>query len=536
MSAELFRFGGDGMTPTLNAAGALTVLTLLVLAVTACSQPRGAREQLVVHLDSGSVAGQRTGQVAAFKGIAFAAAPVGDFRWRAPQPVAHWQGLRSATEYGPACPQPAQGLWPVDFDPAIQSEDCLYLNVWMPLRQPKKPYPVMVWIHGGGWTNGSSSAPLYDGQVLASAGVVMVSINYRLGALGFLAHPGLSAENEHAISGNYGILDQVAALQWVRRNISAFGGNPENVTVFGQSSGSMAVTTLMSSPLAEGLFHRAIGQSGSLFLPLSASPIGSEYVLKGAEDAGARLTAHLGLDPTALRARPAADFVSLPGYSSHPVIDGRVLEDEPHNVFVGGSQNDVPLLLGTTSQEGVHFIKGPLPTAADFQDDLSKAFGPVGIQLAPIYRPATDEEAFASRVELEGDLRFVWETRKWGLLQARTGRQPVYVYRFDHRSRADSSPDAATFAAHGDEMRYVFGHRGSGWTARDEALASLMQQYWVRFARTGNPNSGDLPDWPRYDPANEMALVIEEGGASAHRIDVSKLQKLDGIFESLRSN
>jgi len=394
----------------------------------------------------------------------------------------------------------------------------------------------MVWIHGGGWTNGSASAPLYDGQVLSAEGVVVVSINYRLGALGMLAHPSLSAESDHGVSGNYGILDQIAALQWVRRNISVFGGDLKSVTIFGQSAGSMAVSVLMASPLAKGLFHRAIGQSGALMLPIAASPRGGEYLVKGAEEAGARLTAHLGQSAAELRARPATDFVALRGFSSHPVIDGYVLPDEPYKVFSRGEQNDVPLLLGSTSQEGVGFVGGVRSTVASFLADVSKAFGPLGARLAPIYATGSDSEAAASRVDLEGDLRFGWETRTWAMLHAQTGRQPTYVYRFDYtRVAATSVISAKPGAAHGDEMRFVFGRRDPEWTTAEEDLSRFVRRSWVQFARTGSPNGRDLPKWPRLNPATEEVMVVGAMPVVRERPDRGRLRQLDVVFETLRS-
>ncbi len=489
------------------------VLGLLQVPCALPSEPRPP----TARLDTGVVVGERTTSLNVFRGIPFAAAPVGELRWRAPMPVAAWHGRREATRFGAACPQSEQGAWPAGFKPTLTDEDCLYLNVWTPRQHARLPHPVMVWIHGGGWTNGAGSAPLYDGAALAAQGVVVVTFNYRLGALGNLAHPALSAENERHVSGNYALLDQIVALEWVKRNIRAFGGDANNVTVFGQSAGSMAINALMVSSLAKGLFHKAIGESGAMLLPLAASPRGVEFRMAGAEASGARLSAHLGTSAAELRARPAADFVGLRGFSSHPVFDGHVLDDEPYEAFARGTQHPMPLLLGTNAAEGTDFIGPARPTLANFETDVTKAFGPLGGRLARLYAPKSDDEALASRIALEGDIRFGWETRTWGLLHARRGL-PTYVYRFE-----GSNP---SLASHGAEIRSVFRTAGAG--------DRYVQDAWVRFARYGSPNG---PGPARVGNARAGCRAIDDhrrAPTMQPRPDQTRMQELDLIFGALR--
>jgi len=502
------------------------------LTVTGCANLNTIRYEPLVEIDTGVLAGTRAGNAMVFKGIPYAAPPTGELRWRPPQPALHWQAHRASTRFGPACPQSAHAAWPPGFVPEQMSEDCLYLNVWAPIRTDHAPFPVMVWIHGGGLTNGSGSAPLYDGEALADAGAVFVSINYRLGALGFLAHPELSAESDRRVSGNYGFLDKIAALEWVRRNISAFGGDPNNVTVFGQSSGSMAISALMTSPMAKGLFHRAIGQSGAYMLPVAVTPRGAEYRMPGAEEAGIRVTTDLGNTAAELRARPSSDFVDLRGFSSHIVIDGYVLVDEPYAVFARGQQYGVPLLVGTNLHEGASFPREPTSTSANFQADIVRSFGPLGIMLAPIYAPTSDADAMESRIQLEGDIRFGWETRTWGLLHAKTGWH-VFVYSFEHPGTAKAGMNAPYYAAHGDEMRYVFGRPADSWTKNERYLSDTMIRYWVQFARTGDPNLQGAPAWPRLDFTTETVMILNPLPVAGVRGDKYRMGQLDAVFSRL---
>jgi para-nitrobenzyl esterase len=342
--------------------------------------------------------------VISWRGIPFAAPPVGDLRWRPPQPVAHWDGARQATGFAPACMQ--TGVSMPGEAPPVTSEDCLYLNVWSPKGADK--LPVIVWIHGGGWTNGATAMPLYSGENLARRGVVFVSLAYRLGPLGFLAHPELSAESGVGASGNFGLMDQVAALKWVKDNIAAFGGDPTRVTIAGQSAGAMSVSLLMASPLAAGLFQRAIGQSGGVFEPLQLAP---GHLLANAETDGVAYATSVGASSLAeLRALPANRLLGgQAGSVSHPVIEPRVLPRSPYGAYVAGQLNDVPVLVGSNAEEGNSLADLASVTAANFGDELKRTWGDLPQPLTTAYPYATTDEAKTARSAFERDLRFGWD-------------------------------------------------------------------------------------------------------------------------------
>ncbi len=481
---------------------------------------------------SGLVEGVNEQGVRVYKGIPFAAPPVGDFRWRDPQPVAPWTGLREARSFAPICPQTGDSLPGAPSEP--KSEDCLYLNLWAPAARPKAKFPVMVWIYGGGWTNGSASIPNYWGNRLARRGVILVTIAYRLGSLGFLALPELSAESPHHTSGNYGLLDQIAALKWVHANIGGFGGDARRVTIFGQSAGSMSMSILMCSPLAKGLFQRAIGESGGTFEPAKISSAGAGFYLSGAERDGAKAAASLGAKSVAeLRALPAEKVNDAIG-GSHWIIDGYVLPAEPYRIFQMGLQNDVPLLVGTNADEGLPFMDGVKTSVATFDNDVAKAFGPLPPALMAAYRPKTDAEAFAAFAHLQRDLRFGWDMRTWARLQSRSGHQPVFAYYFTHVPPYPAgSPYAHWGAGHWAEMRYVFDQLNLerwSWTPQDRRLAEAMADYWTNFAKSGNPNGANLPTWLPYDIQHERALEL---GDEIRMIDYPNLVPigiLDGLF------
>ena len=315
-----------------------------------------------ITLDSGVISGTMSDGVPAYLGIPFAAPPVGELRWREPQPVKQWTGVLDCSKYAPACPQPKS----LFYDVGATNEDCLYLNVWSTAKSPDAGLPVMVWIHGGSYTTGAGSQSMYDGKNLARQDVVIVTINYRLGPLGFLSHPLLSKESPHGVSGNYGLLDQIAALKWVKKNIQSFGGNPNRVTVFGESAGAASICSLMISPLAEGLFQQAVSESGSFG---DAYPVARENTVEKAEKSGLELTATLGCDKAenilaAMRQKTADDIIKAAyknydangGTKYRPVTDGWVIPDNPWSLFTAGKQAKVPLLIGTNANEGTIFI------------------------------------------------------------------------------------------------------------------------------------------------------------------------------------
>ncbi len=448
-----------------------------------------------VHLDTGQVSGVsgNSAEVRVFKGIPFAAPPIADLRWRAPQPAAHWDGVRKADEFGAICMQASGGR-----DPAPKmSEDCLYLNVWTAAKSAADRRPVMVWLHPGGYTSGSGSSPGYDGEALAKKGVVLVTINYRLGIFGFFSHPELTKESDRRASGNYAFMDQVAALQWVQKNIAAFGGDSKRVTVFGDSAGAASLSNLVGSPQARGLFQRAIAESGA-WLGLSVNPMRK---LADAEQAGVKTAETLGAKSLAeLRAKPAEEVLKA-GRGGGPVIDGWFLPEDVGTVFEAGKQIDVPILVGSNKDEGTFFIQ---PAGADrFLEQTRRRFGDLADTFLKLYPAGTDEEANASQLAAFRD-ELGWVMRNWARLQTKTGKSKAYLYYFTHEPpTAQASPRGGrgTGATHGAEAQYVFenllGNRP--WTGLDRQLADTISSYWVNFATYGDPNGKDLPRWPAYD-------------------------------------
>jgi para-nitrobenzyl esterase len=464
--------------------------------------------------------GSRAG-VRVFRGIPFAAPPVAELRWQPPRPPVPWDGVRKGADFGPRCMQA-----PVFPDMVFRdqpSEDCLYLNVWTPAKSPSNRLPVMVWIHGGGFQAGSASEPRQDGDALARKGVVVVSANHRLGVFGFLAHPELTKESAHGASGNYGLLDQIAALQWVRQNIVAFGGAPGNVTIYGESAGSLAVSALMASPLAQGLFHRAIGESGAFFGPPDR-PL-SPPSLAESEARGVKFAASLGAESiAALRARAATDVLQAavkvqPWFG--PSIDGHVLPKEVPSIYAEGRQSQVPLLAGWNADEvrGGVVLGKEKPTAASFTEDVRKRFGQADTALLKVYPATSDAEALDSAAALASDLFIGYATWKWIDTHARTGHAPVYRYSFDRKipvapdTKVNGKPATASDigARHAGEIEYVFGALDSSpkvpWQAEDRKLSDVMMSYWTNFARTGDPNGPGLPTWPRYDPTKGTQVL-----------------------------
>jgi para-nitrobenzyl esterase len=465
-----------------------------------------------IALDSGTVVGTvgTRPHVRVFKGIPYAAPPTGANRWRPPQPVAPWSGVRAATEYAARCTQGGAGGPNAAAAPPT-SEDCLYLNVWTS-DENAEPRPVMVWFYGGGFFSGAGSEPRYAGDGLASKGAVVITLNYRLGALGFLAHPALSGESAQRISGNYGMQDAIAALQWVQRNVAAFGGDEGNVTIFGESAGANLVAALVASPRAEGLFHRAIAQSGG-FMGLSMARTGT---LARAEDAGAKALADAGIASIAeARAKPAQEiFAAIRG--GNLVVDGYLIPEDLSLTFANGRQNSVDLLVGSNKDEGT-FFQRPGLTAEQFTTQARQRFGVLAdgfLKLFPAADDATAAQAYLASFSDEA----AWAMRKFAELQAMRGND-AYVYYFTRvppTPPGRSSPfgdyqGASRGATHVAEIPYMFDNLADGvpWTDVDRRLADTMASYWVNFARTGNPNGAGLPAWPTYgDAATGKAHVL----------------------------
>lgn len=496
----------------------------LLAAATALSLAAIPARAVPISISSGVIDGTREGGAMVYRGIPFASPPVGELRWREPQPPAPWNGVRVADRFSPVCVQ--RGAYPEDAPPEPMSEDCLYLNVWVPAgARAGEALPVMFWIHGGGLRNGSASTPLYAGGQLARRGVIVVTANYRLGALGFLALPDLTRESPNRVSGNYGLLDQLAALQWVQRNIASFGGDAANVTVFGQSSGAISISALATSPLAKGLFHRAIAQSGGLFEPIEFAP---EFALKGAEEVGAAFAARLAAPSlAALRAIPAAD-VAAARFNPNAVIDGYLLREPPYNAYAAGRVNPIDILIGSNAGEGYDFLQGRNVTVATLPTLLRQDFPPFIVSLIGPKTPATDQAALEAFVDFEGNMRFGWNMLAWAGLHAQHMRGKAFLYHFAH------TPPGERGARHGVEMAYVFGHENPAWTDNDHRLASLMASYWTNFAKTGNPNGEGLPAWSAFTSTLERALLIGDDVSMGALPNPSDLAAIDHLYGAVR--
>ncbi len=419
------------------------------------------------------------------------------------------------------------------------SEDCLYLNVWTPTHRAA-PLPVMVWIYGGGWTNGSGSAPLYWGDQLARRGVVVVTFNYRVGVLGFLAHPDLARSSASGSAGNYGLLDQIAALQWVHAHIAAFGGDPTRVTVFGQSAGSMSIALLTVSPLARGLFQRVIGESGGVFIPPEIAPSGNEFLLAGAVAEGERFGRAAGAPTIAeLRKLPVADLLKAQQhFDFHFIIDGTVIPELPYQAYAAGHQIDVPMLLGYNAGEGLNFISETTITAAAFAGDIEKAFGKLPPALLAQYPATNDAEARASRGKLERDLRFGYDMWTWARLQSSTGHAKVFAYLFDHVPPYPKGSASADWGAgHGMEMRYVFGHLEDGWawSPADRRLADAIATYWTNFAKSGDPNGTGAVLWPSYAAGEKRVMELSDSIHTGEVANLDALRIFDAVFDRVRA-
>jgi len=485
-----------------------------------------------VKTDAGLVEGVSQDGLLIYKGIPYAAPPLGDLRWRDPQPAATWSGVRKADRFSPTCMQ--TGSYPPDSPAEPVSEDCLYLNVWRPAVPADTKLPVMVWIYGGGLENGSASTPLYAGDVLARQGVIVVTFNYRLGVFGFLALPQLTAESPHKSSGDYGLLDQIAALRWVQKNIAAFGGDPNRVTVFGQSSGSISISALTASPLAKGLFQRAIGESGALFEPLELAP---ELQLPGAEQQGWEFMARAGAASlAALRAEPAVQLLQT-SFGPGLILDGYALPRTPHDVYSQRGQITVPLLMGFDAVEGRIFTAPHHITRAGYAQSLGGDFPPLLVLLAAPDPGSSDASAEAAAAAFETDMRFRWDMWAWARLAAEGGA-PVYFYEFDRESPfKPGSPYAGLGATHGTEMPYVFGHldpAAASWTDADRRFSDEVIAYWTNFAKSGDPNGPGLPAWPRYSDSDPRLLLLGSAVTAGTMQDMGTLKKLDVIYPSAR--
>lgn len=465
-----------------------------------------------VTIIDGALQGVEADDYVKFLGIPYAAPPIGDLRWRAPQPVEPWSGVREASQFGPSCIQPELPAAVGALDVGVQSEDCLYLNVWAPKNADGGKLPVMMWIHGGSYILGSASWPMHDGAAFARQDVVYVSINYRLNYFGFFAHPALTEENADGLLANYGVLDQIAALKWIQRNITAFGGDPDNVTVFGESAGGSFTNLLMTSPLAKGLFHRAIVQSAPTFQrwPRLALRDG----LSKPEIAGQKHASRLGADDLrALRAVPAEQLMGDPSgvfaAGLGPIIDGKILIDREAETYEAGLQHRLPLMIGANDFEASLMAAYPMSV-----DTLVASLGPDSARTLAIYNPdgtRTDEQIAN---DIFGDRQFVVPARY--IAKEAAKHQAAYHYHFSYVP--EDLRGSVHGAAHGSDIDFIFDTGGEGAmhpfadTDGTRGLAKAMTTYWANFAKTGDPNGAGLPEWPRYTADVDVTMEFGVNG------------------------
>jgi para-nitrobenzyl esterase len=510
----------------------IAVFLTAVFAQIAVSQIQTAK------VTGGEVQGVVTDGISVFKGIPFAAPPVGDLRWKGPAPLSAWTGVKKADAFGPACMQAANSQG----NTAAVSEDCLYLNVWTPAKKSSEKIPVIVWIYGGGFAGGSTSVSMYDGMGFAKKGVVLVSVAYRVGPFGFLAHSELSRESGKG-SGTYGIQDMIAGLQWVKANVARFGGDPSNVTIFGHSAGGMAVNMLSASPVAKGLFHRAICMSGGSFAPLQTTNEGGIGLgiptLKLGESTGEEFMKKLGAaDIKAARAMSAEAIQKNIGGGMggfRPVADGYVLPSDLYSIYQARRFNDTPILLGNTSDElGSFGGRGKTITVADYEKQIRSQYGAHADAILKVYPHSTDAEVAKSSKALSRDSTFAWSTWTWSRLQTQLGKGKAYQYYYDHHApEADGS-------GHGSDVPYAFqtlaaGGRGGAPKPEDLKLSDIISSYWVNFAKTGNPNGPGLPKWPAFAENDQQAMVFDAVPPSAKPMpNLDKLKAYDGYISSRR--
>jgi len=511
-----------------------------------------------VKIDSGTVAGAISGQptVRAFKGIPFAAPPVGENRWKAPQPVAKWDGVRKADAFGAPCAAgaPAAGRGggggrgaaapgaapqaPATPREPARAEDCLYLNVWTSATSPNDKRPVMVWIYGGGFTGGSGGLAWYDGENLASKGPVIVTLNYRLGSLGFFAHPALAKESGHNASGNYGMMDAIAALQWVKKNISAFGGDPNNVTIAGESAGAIMVGALLGSPQAKGLYHRAIAESGG-WMGLTMGRMTSGQT---AQANGAKTMEALGVKTIAeLRAKPMNELTGLS--AGGLIVDGYLIPEDVSLTFMNGKQHAVDVLTGSNKDEANFGVcqgvggrgGGPALTADAFKTNAQRKFGEAADEYLKLYTVSSDAEApSAAHMACADEIN--WNMRQWAVAQAKAGKK-AYTYFFTRIPTLNGAPSPQG-ATHTAEISYAWnnpkGQATQTWNDVDTKLADTMSSYWVNFITKGDPNGNGLPMWPEYkDLANGRVMVLGDTVQVESAAPTAKLSFYQAAYQRL---
>jgi para-nitrobenzyl esterase len=449
---------------------------------------------------------------------------VGDLRWRAPKPAARWEGTRNANEFSPVCMQGGNQK---------MSEDCLYLNVWTGAKTASEKRPVMFWIYGGGYYTGSGSQPMYDGTAWAQKGAVVVTFNYRLGNFGFFGYPELTKESDRRGAANFGVMDAIAALQWVQKNIAQFGGDPKQVTILGESAGAGMVANLMTIPSAKGLFVRAIGESSAW----STATVAALSTLTDAEQEGSKLADAVGAKSLAeLRAKPAEEILKG-GRGSGPVVDGWLIREDPGKVFAAGKQIDIPVLTGSNRDES---FGGNPKSAADFVAAARKRFGDLADAYLKVYPASSDEEARESAF-YSGRDEMAFVMRNWARLAEKPGKSKAFVYYFTEQpprlpnARGAFAPGPHGSATHVSEILYAFGHLDGSrtWTDSDRQVADAMSSYWVNFAKNGNPNGQGLNQWSAYDGKPQSVMVFGNPPEGAQAPNEAGLAFFQSYFDKL---
>ena len=488
-----------------------------------------AQQPSPVKVEEGLMQGTLEDGLTVYKGIPFAAPPVGNLRWKAPQPAAKWQGVKLADKFAPG---PMQGGNP----PSGKSEDCLYLNVWSPAKSTNERIPVLVWIYGGGFGAGATSETTYSGEKLAKKGVVLVSIAYRVGILGFMAHPELSAESPNKVSGNYGLLDMIAGLKWIQKNIAAFGGDPKKVTIFGESAGGIAVSMLCASPLAKGLFQGAISQSGGSFGPPRPTTFPGENLkrLSQAEAEGLAYAITAGVSSITDLRKIEAD--KLPAGRGWPIIDGHVIPDDQYKLYEAKKYNDVPILVGYNSDEGASF--SPPKTPEDYINGVKNRYGKFADDLIKAYPVGTTSVPKTAR-DLARDAAFGWHTWSWARLHSKTGKSKVYYYYFDqHPDFPAESPRFGYGSPHGQDVGFVFQHlnpNSQNATNTDGQISEAMATYWTNFAKYGQPNGNGVTEWPAFSDANPVVMYFSQTPHTGPVPSAAALKVLDDYFKWRRT-
>ncbi len=490
----------------------LTILFTIALSTAAMAQER-------VKIGDGVLEGTNSASIRIFRGIPFATPPVGDLRWKPPEPPGKWKGVRDATRFGPRAMQ-RNIFGDMIFRASGTSEDCLYLNVWTPAKAAREKLPVLVYFYGGGFVAGDGSEPRYDGERMARKGMVAVTVNYRLGVFGFFAHPELTKESPHHASGNYGLLDQAAALQWVQKNIRAFGGNPKQVTIAGESAGSISVSAQMASPLSKNLIAGAIGESGSILGTLSAVPLAE------AEQIGVKFAAGLGLGerPTlsalrGLSAEQLLEATAKPGVPwFRPTVDGYFFPKPPPEIFSAGEQAHVPLLAGSNTEEsGFRGVLGrDEPTVENYRKALERLYPGKSEEVFKLYPAGNKNEVMDAAQDLAGDRFISLSTWKWIDLATKTGGTSTYYYLYARPRPAVASGTqnhTSRGAVHSAEIEYALGNlnynKVYAWTPDDYKVSSTMQDYFANFIKTGDPNGPGLPRWPEFRLGQRMIIDVD---------------------------